>query len=113
MSWRPAHDKAHGSFWLPRDRHRPALAILTESADDAISARSLCIEGAREHGAVVASTAGIASAVPAWIENCKPKRTVGACDADSAGDRAARRLRQEAMGRVSGRARSLNAERCE
>ena len=88
----PGSRKARGGFWLPCDRHRPALVILAESAVDAISARSLRIEGTREHGAVVASTAGITSSVPAWIEDWKPKRIVCAYDADSAGDRAAERL---------------------
>ena len=91
----------------------PPEPIVTESADDAVSARSLRLEGAREHGTVVASTAGIASSVPPRIEDWRPKRIVCACDADSAGDRAARRLRPKAMGCVSGRARSLNAECCE
>ena len=58
-----------------------------------LSARSLRIEGTRESGAVVASTAGIASSVPSWIEQWKPKRIVcAAYDADSAGDDAAERL---------------------
>ena len=88
----PGSRKACGGFWLPCGRNRPAVVILTESAVDAISARSLRIEGIREHGAVVASTAGIASAVPPWIEGWKPKRIVCAYDADSAGDAAADRL---------------------
>ena len=84
--------KARGGFWLPCDRNRPVLVILTESAVDALSARSLRIAGTREQGAVVASTAGIASAVPLWIEDWKPKHIVCAYDADSAGDQAAERL---------------------
>ena len=84
--------KARGGFWLPCDRNRPALIILTESAVDAISARSLRIEETREHGAVVASTAGIAEAVPPWIEKWKPQAIICAYDADSAGDHAAQRL---------------------
>ena len=88
----PGSRKARGGFWLPCDRNPPASVILTESAVDAISARSLRIEGTRENGAVVASTAGIASAVPTWIEDWKPKRVICAYDADSAGDAAADRL---------------------
>ena len=84
--------KARGGFWLPCDRNRPALVILTESAVDALSARSLRIPGTRERGAVVVSTAGIASAVPPWIEEWKPHRIICAYDADSAGDHAAQRL---------------------
>ena len=88
----PGSRKARGAFWLPCDRNPPALVILTESAVDAISARSLRIEGTRENGAVVTSTAGIASSIPAWIEGWKPKRVICAYDADSAGDAAADRL---------------------
>ena len=84
--------KARGGFWLPCDRNRPALVILAESAVDAISARSLRIEGTRESGAVVVSTAGAASTLPPWIEDWKPGRIVCAYDADSAGDEAAERL---------------------
>ena len=88
----PGSRKARGGFWLPCDRNRPAVVILTESAVDAISARSLRIKGTTEHGAVVASTAGIASSVPTWIEDWKPKRVICAYDADGAGDAAADRL---------------------
>ena len=88
----PGSRKARGGFWLHCDRIRPALVILTESAVDTLSARSLRIEGTRESGAVVASTAGIANSVPSWIEQWKPKRIVCAYDADSAGDDAAERL---------------------
>ena len=84
--------KIAGSFWLPCDRNRPALVILAESAVDAISARSLRIEGTRESGAVVVSTVGAASTLPPWIEDWKPGRIVCAYDADSAGDKAAERL---------------------
>jgi hypothetical protein len=89
----PGSRKARGGFWLPCDRNRPALVILTESAVDAISARSLRIEETREHGAVVASTAGVAKAVPPWIEEWKPQAIICAYDADNAGDHAAKRLR--------------------
>ena len=88
----PGSRKVRGGFWLRCDRNQPALVILTESAVDAISARSLRIEGTRENGAVVASTAGIASSIPAWIEGWKPKRIICAYDADTAGDSAADRL---------------------
>ena len=91
-SMAPGSRKARGGFWLPCDRNRPALVILTESAVDAISARSLRIEGTREHGAVVASAAGIASSVPPWIEEWKPQAIICAYDADSAGDHAAEHL---------------------
>ena len=88
----PGSRKARGGFWLPCDRNRPALVILTESAVDAISARSLRGEAAREPGVVVVSTAGIAGSVPPWIESWEPRRIVCAYDADSAGDAAAARL---------------------
>ena len=70
-----------------------AEGILTESAVDALSARSLRIPAIRQHGAVVASTAGIATAIPPWIEAWRPQHIVCAYDADSAGDQAAERLR--------------------
>ena len=88
----PGSRKARGGFWLPCDRNPPAAVILTESAVDAISALSLRIEETREPGTVVVSTAGVASAVPPWIEDWKPKRIVCAYDADNAGDAAAKRL---------------------
>ena len=88
----PGSRKARGGFWLPCDRNPPAVVILTESAVDAISARSLRIGATREPGAVVVSTAGVASAIPPWIEDWKPKRIVCAYDADSAGDAAAEQL---------------------
>ncbi|MCY3754954.1 MAG: DUF3991 and TOPRIM domain-containing protein [Alphaproteobacteria bacterium] len=88
----PGSRKARGGFWLPCDRNPPAPVILTESAVDAISARSLRIKETREPGAVIVSTAGVASAVPPWIEDWKPKRIVCAYDADNPGDAAAERL---------------------
>ena len=88
----PGSRKARGGFWLPCDRNHTAVVILTESAVDALCARSLRIEPTREHGAGVASTAGIAHSVPPWIEHWKPKRIICAYDADSAGDSAADRL---------------------
>ena len=84
--------KARGGFWLPRDRNRPALVILTESAVNALCARSLRIPGTREEGAVVASTAGIANAVSPWIEGWRPSRIICFYDAESAGDHTAVRL---------------------
>ena len=88
----PGSRKAHGGFWLPCDHNQPALVILTESAVDALSARSLRIPETREHGAVVVSTAGIERSIPPWIEEWKPEHIVCAYDADSAGDNAAHRL---------------------
>ena len=88
----PGSRKTHGGFWLPCDHNQPARVILTESAVDALSARSLRIRETREHGAVVVSTAGVASSIPPWIEEWKPEHIVCAYDADSAGDNAAHRL---------------------
>ena len=88
----PGSRKAKGGFWIPCDRNTPDTVILTESAVDALSARSLRIDPTRENGAVVVSTAGTARAIPPWIEQWKPRRIVCAWDADCAGDKAARRL---------------------
>ena len=91
----PGSRKARGGFWLPCDRNPPAAIILTESAVDAISARSLRIPATTETGAVVVSTAGVTNPVPTWIEHWKPGRIVCAYDADTAGDQAARRLTRD------------------
>ena len=88
----PGSRKARGGFWIPCDRNPPAVVILTESAVDAISARSLRIEETREPGTVIVSTAGVACSVPPWIENWKPRGIICAYDADGAGDNAAERL---------------------
>ena len=88
----PGSRKARGGFWIHCDRNPTATVFLTESAVDAISARSLRIEPVREPGTVVVSTAGVANALPSWIEDWKPGRIVCAYDADTAGDQAARRL---------------------
>ena len=84
--------KARGAFWLPCDRHPPAIVILTESTVDALSARSLPTLATRQTGAVVVSTAGIATTTPPWLEAWTPQRIVCAYDADRAGDHAADRL---------------------
>ena len=81
----PGSRKARGGVWLPCDQHRSALAILTESAVDAIFAHSLRLEESRGPGAVVASTTGIASSVPAQIEDWQPNRIACAYDAARAG----------------------------
>ena len=88
----PGSRKARGGFWVPCDRNEPHLLILTESAVDALSARSLQIPGTRDTGAVVASTAGVVIIIPPWTEAWTPQRIVCAYDADRAGDRAAERL---------------------
>ena len=107
----PGSRKAHGGFWLRCDRNRPAV-ILTESAVDVLSARSLRIRETREHGAVVASSAGIASSVPTWIEVWKPKRIV--CAVHRIASARARRRRvpeRAACGHDAGEARANDGHR--
>ena len=85
--------KAAGSFWLPVDRSTPETVILTESANEAISA--WCIEKCRRPATVILSTAGAARRLPTWAEAWRPKRILVAFDADPVGDRAAERLVSE------------------
>ena len=88
----PGSRKARGGFHIPCGTGAPTTVILTESAIDALSALCLGINPTREAGAVLVSTAGVATTVPTWIEHWKPKRIVCAYDADAPGDHAARSL---------------------
>ena len=89
----PGSRKARGGFHLRTGRRRPALALLVESAIDALSARSL-LAPALAPQALIASTAGLATAPPAWILACRPRLILCAYDNDAPGHRAARALQQ-------------------
>ncbi len=88
----PGSRKARGGFHIACDTGTPRTVILTESAVDALSARCLRIDPTPRTGAVIVSTAGVATTLPAWIEDWKPDRIVCAYDADETGDHAASRL---------------------
>lgn len=79
VSWRP------GSGW-----RRPRGQAGTSNGTGASAATVR--PGSVEHGAVVVSTAGVASSFPPWIEDWKPKHMICSYDADSAGERAANRI---------------------
>ncbi len=89
--------KRRGGFWLapPRPR-RPACLLLTESAIDALSARLLPLH--RPPAAWIASTAGIASRIPAWLPAFPPQAVFCGYDADPPGERAAAALQERHPG---------------
>ena len=91
-AWRRDHARRVAASGSTATETGPRWSSSPRAPSITLSARSLRIERTRESGAVVASTAGIASSVPSWIEEWKPKRIVCAYDADSAGDDAAERL---------------------
>ena len=79
--------KNAGGFWLAR--RTPRSALLTESAVDLLSACS--IEDLADIDLFV-STAGVATALPAWLEPFRLDTVFCGYDADEAGDSAASRL---------------------
>ena len=88
----PGSRKAHGGFWLPANTADLDALLLTESAVDALSA-VLLLAPSLPPDTLVASTAGLASALPPWLQAFHAPRTLCAYDADPAGDRAADALR--------------------
>ena len=89
----PGSRKARGGFHLRTGRRRPALALLVESAIDALSARLLLAPDLPPH-TLLAATAGLASQPPAWILRCRPRLLVCAYDNDLPGEQAAQALRR-------------------
>ncbi len=87
----PGSRKAQGGFWLPAAAAPDAL-LLTESAVDALSAL-LLLAPALPPDTLVASTAGVAAALPRWLQAFHAPQTLCAYDADPAGDLAADALR--------------------
>jgi len=84
--------KQRGGFWLPPPAADPACVLLTESAVDALSARLL-----PQHlpaDTLVASTAGVARQLPAWLSDFPASAILCGYDTDAAGERAADALQE-------------------
>ena len=89
----PGSRKAHGGFWLPAHTDDLDALLLVESALDALSA-VLLLAPSLPPDTLVASTAGLASALPRWLHAFHVPRTLCAYDADPPGDQAAAALRR-------------------
>lgn len=89
----PGSRKARGGFWLLYGPAPPGTALLVESAVDALSALQL-LAPELPPGTLLASTAGVASRLPAWLQAFRCQHLVCAYDADPAGDAAATALRR-------------------
>ena len=82
--------KSAGSFWLPVDGTSPHSAILSESAIDSLSIRSIpCL---CKPGTIIVSTAGATGRLPEWIMGWNLRQILCAYDADEKGDHFADRL---------------------
>ena len=79
--------KNEGGFWIAR--RYPRRALITESAVDLLSACSIAELADID---LFVSTAGVATALPAWLEPFRLDTVFCGYDADEAGDSAARRL---------------------
>ena len=89
----PGSRKARGGFWLPANTADLDALLLVESAVDALSAL-LLLAPTLPPDTLLASTAGVASALPSWLQAFHAPRTLCAYDADAAGDQAAEALRR-------------------
>lgn len=89
----PGSRKALGGFWLPVDTNDLDALLIAESAVDALSA-VLLQAPTLPPDTLVASTAGVASALPHWLRAFHAPRILCAYDADPAGDQAAAALRR-------------------
>lgn len=85
--------KALGGLWVS-DGSAPDAVFLAESAVDALSALSLPADAVKQRPVVMASTGGIVSTVPRWLEGWNARRIFCGYDADRAGDKAAVALRR-------------------
>ena len=90
----PGSRKARGGFWLPAPQLPPAALLLVESAVDALSAARL-LAHSLPPDTLLASTAGVACALPPWLRTFLPARILCAFDADPPGDRAAAALQRQ------------------
>ena len=92
----PGSRKQRGGFWLPDPAADPAGVLLVESAIDALSASLLWHHlPART---LIASTAGVAYHIPAWLSHFPASALLCGYDADPAGQRAAAALQQRHPG---------------
>ena len=89
----PGSRKARGGFWLPAPLADLDAVLLVESAVDALSAAQL-LAPSLPPDTLVASTAGLAAALPRWLSAFHPPRILCAYDADPAGDQAAAALQR-------------------
>ena len=89
----PGSRKARGGFWLPTPSADLDAILIVESALDALSALRL-LAPELPPDTLVASTAGVASALPPWLRAFHAPRTLCAYDADPAGDQAADAIRR-------------------
>jgi len=78
--------KARGSFHIGPEHVSPTVAVLTESALDALSFHALAIS---PPDAVVASVNGTAAQLPEWMGSWSIQTILCAYDADDAGESAA------------------------
>ena len=90
-AWLPVPARPKAASGLPAAAAPDAL-LLTESAVDALSAL-LLLAPALPPDTLVASTAGVAAALPRWLQAFHAPQTLCAYDADPAGDLAADALR--------------------
>ena len=91
----PGSRKARGGFWLPANPDDLDVLLLVESAVDALSALRL-LAPSLPPDTLLASTAGIATTLPRWLQAFRAPRILCAYDADPAGDQAADALRRNA-----------------
>ena len=97
----PGSRKALGGFWMSWGSMPPVAMLLTESAVDALSVLSLTVTPAPlTLGFATASTAGVSTTVPRWLDGCDLQRIYCGYDADRAGDEAAAVLCRQ-NGRIS------------
>ena len=91
--WRgmsPGSRKADGGFWLQADPRTPQRLVIAESAIDALSA--FLLAEPEQAPTAFLSAAGAAPKLPDWTRAWSPELILCGCDADEAGDDAARRL---------------------
>ena len=89
----PGSRKARGGFWLPAQTDDLDAILLVESALDALAALRL-LAPTLPPDTLLASTAGIATTLPRWLQAFRAPRILCAYDADHAGDQAADALRR-------------------